>query len=75
MSAAASRRPADPLLSKDLRFRYLGEEQGLSNNTAWDLMKDRRGYLWIATFDGLNRYDGYNMTVYKHDPENSETIS
>ena len=41
-----------------MRFRQLGTEQGLSNSTAWDLMKDSRGYIWIATFDGLNRYDG-----------------
>ena len=56
------------------RFRHLGTEEGLSNNTAWDIMQDSRGYIWIATFDGLNRYDGYDMTVYQHDPDDPHSI-
>jgi signal transduction histidine kinase/ligand-binding sensor domain-containing protein/CheY-like chemotaxis protein len=38
-------------------------------------MQDSRGYIWIATFDGLNRYDGYKMTVYRHDSEDPSSIS
>ena len=66
--------PAKVPLSQFLRFGHLGTEQGLSNSTAWDLMKDSRGYLWIATFDGLNRYDGYDMTVFQHDPDDPHSI-
>ena len=57
------------------KFRQLGVEQGLSHGTAWHLMKDRRGYVWIATFDGLNRYDGYEVTVYKHDPDDPHSLA
>lgn len=57
------------------RFRHFGVEQGLSNGTAWHLIKDQRGYIWIATFDGLNRFDGYGFTVFKHDPENPNSLS
>ena len=67
-------RPAEIPLSQYLRFDHLGTEEGLSNSTAWDLMKDSRGYIWIATFDGLNRYDGYDVTVYKHDPDDPHSI-
>ncbi len=56
------------------RFRHLGTEEGLSNSTAWDIMQDSKGYIWIATFDGLNRYDGYTMTVYQHDPDDPRSI-
>ncbi len=66
--------PVELPLSQFLRFDHLGTEQGLSNSTAWDLMKDSRGYFWIATFDGLNRYDGYDVTVYKHDPDDPHSI-
>ena len=37
-------------------------------------MQDSRGYIWIATFDGLNRYDGYDMTVFQHDPDDPHSI-
>lgn len=38
---------------------------GLSQSTGYAIMKDRQGFLWIATADGLNRYDGVEMKVYK----------
>ncbi|MEI2652463.1 MAG: hypothetical protein V9G12_09960 [Microthrixaceae bacterium] len=37
-----------------------------------DLLQDRQGYLWVATQDGLNRYDGYSFTVYKNDPDDAK---
>ncbi|MBI5216731.1 MAG: hypothetical protein HY960_13345 [Ignavibacteriae bacterium] len=41
-------------------------EQGLSQNTVRDILLDERGFLWFATDDGLNKYDGYSFTMYKH---------
>lgn len=40
-----------------------------------DIIQDRRGFLWFATEDGLNRYDGYNSTVFKYNPFDSSSIS
>lgn len=41
-----------------LSFRHYGTDEGLSQNTVTDLYQDKRGFLWVGTPDGLNRYDG-----------------
>lgn len=43
-------------------------EEGLSQGMIYDLLQSRDGFLWIATKDGLNRYDGYNFRQYTNDP-------
>ncbi|MGK9118264.1 hybrid sensor histidine kinase/response regulator transcription factor [Olivibacter jilunii] len=45
---------------------YLGIEHGLSNNYVTEIYQDRYGFMWIGTFDGLNRYDGYEFRIYKN---------
>ncbi|MDJ0838230.1 MAG: ATP-binding protein [Acidobacteriota bacterium] len=57
------------------RFRHLSLEAGLSQVQVTDVLQDRKGFMWFGTKDGLNRYDGYEFTVYKHDPENPATLS
>jgi ligand-binding sensor domain-containing protein/signal transduction histidine kinase len=47
------------------RFRRVGTEQGLSQASAWAMVQDRRGFVWIATQDGLNRFDGHEFRVYR----------
>ena len=53
---------------RDLRFTHLTTNDGLSQGYVVDILQDRRGFMWFATRDGLNRYDGYTFVVYKHDP-------
>ena len=48
---------------------------GLSQSNINCILRDSRGFLWIATQDGLNRYDGYDFKTYKHDPGNKNSIS
>ena len=48
---------------------------GLSQGMIFDIKQDQKGFLWIATKDGLNRYDGYNFKVYTHDPNNPYSLS
>jgi ligand-binding sensor domain-containing protein/signal transduction histidine kinase len=54
-----------------VRFRNFGISSGLSQVTARALLQDEKGFLWIGTQDGLNRFDGYSFRVYardRHDP-------
>ncbi|MFT3751442.1 MAG: two-component regulator propeller domain-containing protein [Paludibacter sp.] len=46
-------------------FARLDNTQGLSNNEVGCIFKDSRGFMWFGTNYGLNRYDGYNIKVYK----------
>ncbi|HEV9037434.1 MAG TPA: two-component regulator propeller domain-containing protein, partial [Puia sp.] len=48
------------------RVKYLGIEQGLSNNAVTCMCRDGKGFMWFGTYDGLNRYDGYGFTVYRN---------
>ncbi len=58
-----------------LRFEHITIDDGLSQNAGLALLQDRQGYLWIGTQDGLNRYDGYTLTQFKHDPANPASLS
>lgn len=51
--------------SLNLSFNHLTREGGLSNNNAFMLFPDSKGFLWIGTFNGLNRFDGSTCRVYK----------
>lgn len=56
-------------------FDRISIEQGLSQSTVNSILQDSVGYLWLGTQDGLNKYDGYNFTVYRHDVKDSTSIS
>ncbi len=49
------------------RFENLSVEEGLSQSSATAIVQDQKGFLWIGTDDGLNRYDGYTFKVYRHE--------
>jgi len=59
----------------DLIFERISLEHGLSQNTVFCILQDRKGFLWIGTQDGLNKYDGYDFKAYKHDPENPNSLN
>ena len=59
----------------DLQFEHLTVEQGLSSNSVFGVFQDSRGFMWFGTTDGLNKFDGYSFTVYKHDPLDSNSIA
>ena len=56
------------------RFAHLGVEDGLSNTWVRSILKDYRGFLWLATPDGLNRYDGNGFVYYRHEPEDPRSL-
>lgn len=49
----------------EISFRQLSVNEGLSQNSAVSIAQDNDGFLWIATQEGLNRYDGKNFRIYK----------
>jgi ligand-binding sensor domain-containing protein len=51
--------------ARAVRFQHLGVEEGLSNSRIHALLRDSRGFLWVGTEDGLNRYDGSSMVVHR----------
>jgi len=56
-------------------FQQLTVDDGLSQSTVFAALQDSRGYMWFGTIDGLNKYDGYDFTIYSNDPNDSTTIS
>ena len=59
----------------NLQFERISIESGLSQSTVLCIYQDQKGFLWFGTYEGLNRYDGYNFKIYKYDPENMYSIS
>lgn len=57
------------------QFRRLDVDNGLSDNQVTCFLKDRKGFLWIGTYSGLNRFDGYIIRTYVNDPDNPASIS
>ncbi|HZB13730.1 MAG TPA: two-component regulator propeller domain-containing protein, partial [Chryseolinea sp.] len=57
--------------AQDLEFQHFSTRQGLSQANVWDIHQDRYGFVWIATEDGLNVYDGYSFTVYRNNPDST----
>ncbi|MHB8055213.1 MAG: hybrid sensor histidine kinase/response regulator, partial [Candidatus Aminicenantales bacterium] len=65
-----------PLSSQDrLRCQNFSLEEGLSQSTGNCVVQDGKGFLWIGTETGLNRFDGYNFKVYLEDRENPRALS
>ena len=60
---------------KVTRFDRLTLEEGLSQLTVLCIVQDSKGFLWIGTQDGLNRYDGYEFRIYRNDSEAPSSLS
>ena len=60
---------------KNIEFELISIEEGLSQSGVNCILQDSRGFMWFGTGDGLNRYDGNTFEVYKHDPDNADSLS
>lgn len=58
------------VVSQDITFQHITPDDGLSQISVNDLYQDERNFIWIATREGLNCYNGANVTVYKKQREN-----
>ncbi|MEJ7684194.1 MAG: two-component regulator propeller domain-containing protein [Segetibacter sp.] len=51
------------------KFNYLTVDEGLSHTDANDIAQDKQGFIWVATYFGLNRYDGYSVKKFYNSNE------
>jgi len=58
----------------DLRFEHFNTRNGLIKNFVWGIFQDHRGIMWFATENGLNKFDGYDFSVYQHNPKDSNSL-
>ncbi|MDQ2658544.1 MAG: hybrid sensor histidine kinase/response regulator, partial [Bacteroidota bacterium] len=72
--ALVSRWFAAEAQTDEYRFSRISVNQGLSNNQIKTIFKDQRGFLWIGTISGLNRYDGYNFRTFTSNPGDSTSL-
>ena len=60
---------------RPLYFEHLGLRDGLSHSTVEGILQDSRGYLWLATESGLDRYDGHSIRVYRRERGNPHALA
>ncbi|HUL45398.1 MAG TPA: two-component regulator propeller domain-containing protein [Bacteroidota bacterium] len=59
----------------DIPFDHLTVKDGLSQGSVLCIFQDSYGFIWLGTQDGLNRFDGYEFKIYKHDPSDPKSIN
>ncbi len=59
---------------EQILFRQLEKKNGLSQSSVFAIAQDVDGFMWFGTRDGLNRYDGINMKVFRHDKSRKSLI-
>ena len=60
--------------AQNYRFNHLGMENGLSQGSVFSILQDSKGFLWVGTEDGLNKYDGYSFEIFRNNPLNKQSI-
>lgn len=58
-----------------IHFEHLNLDNGLSDNTVYSIVQDQTGFMWFGTQNGLNKFDGYQFTVYRNDPFDPTSVS
>lgn len=61
--------------SQQLFFKRISTEQGLSQPSVNSILRDSRGFMWMATEDGLSRFDGTGFKIFRHNPADSTSLS
>ncbi|GHE80301.1 EAL domain-containing protein [Thalassotalea profundi] len=64
-----------PYINTEIRFQKLDTYDGLSQSFAYDIVQDKQGFIWVATDDGLNRYDGTEFVHYRSDVFDPHSIA
>lgn len=59
---------------EDINFTALTIKDGLSSNTVTSILKDRYGFMWFGTEDGLDKFDGTNFKIYRYRPNDTSSL-
>lgn len=62
-------------LAQNVRFKHLTADDGLSQEYVRQIIQDKYGFIWVATNEGLNRYDGHEFVTHLHDPRRPDSLS
>jgi ligand-binding sensor domain-containing protein/serine phosphatase RsbU (regulator of sigma subunit) len=62
------------IAQSNVKFERYTVENGLSSNQVFKVYQDQKGFIWVATRDGLNRYDGYHFQNFKHNPQDPHSL-
>ncbi len=62
-------------IEQTISFEHISIEDGLNSVSVTDILQDHQGFMWFAGTSGLNKYDGYTITEYLYDQNNSSSIS
>ena len=55
-------------------FTHFNSTRGLASNYVNNIIQDQKGYIWLATANGLQRYDGIKFSTYRADPGNPKSL-
>lgn len=58
-----------------LKLNHISVNKGLSQQDVETMIQDHYGFMWFGTYDGLNRFDGYGIEIFRHDPHLPNTIA
>ncbi|MEP2237967.1 MAG: two-component regulator propeller domain-containing protein [Maribacter sp.] len=58
----------------DLKFEHFIDDKGLSQNSVMKILQDKEGFLWMATPNGLYKYNGKGFTIYRHEHNNPNSL-
>ncbi|MDN3665832.1 two-component regulator propeller domain-containing protein [Algibacter miyuki] len=61
--------------AQNIKFEHYNDNNGLSHNSVRHVLQDKHGFLWLGTFSGLNRFDGYEFKTYLNTSEGGNTIN
>lgn len=61
--------------SSEPRFKHLTSKDGISQSEVYCFLQDQQGFIWFGTVDGLNKYDGYEITRFNTEKNNINTLS
>ncbi|MDJ0845747.1 two-component regulator propeller domain-containing protein [Crocosphaera sp.] len=62
-------------VGKFIKFKRITSEDGLPEDRVWNIVQDQDGFMWFAMNGGLIRYDGNDMKLFQHDPNNPHSLS